>query len=104
MEDPLFRSRNRDKETGLPKAITIQRLNQILAEAAKALGLDDHVSSHSMRKTYAYQQIKGSNYDQKVMYALQHGFNHSDIRITMIYSGIEDDIVKDLREKMGDML
>ena len=98
MEEPLFPSRNYDKETGLKKPITIQRLNQILAEAQKTIGIEDHMSSHCLRKTHAYQIMKKAENKQEALYAMQHELNHSDAKITMIYCGIEDDIVKELNE------
>ena len=100
---PLFASRKRDAD-GNCRAITIQHLNHILAEARKEIGIEDHISSHTFRKTHAYHMIKESNYDSQVLYALQHGFNHSDIRVTMIYSGIEDDMVDEVKERMGSLL
>lgn len=101
MEEPLFPSRNYDKETGLHKPITIQRLNQILAEAQRDTGIVDHMSSHCLRKTHAYQTMKEASNKQEALYAMQHKLNHSDAKVTMIYCGIEDDIVRELDEKAG---
>lgn len=99
MDDPLFPSRERDKVTGNRKSITIQRLNQILTQAQKDLGISDHMSSHCMRKTHAYQTIKQADYSQEAFYAMQYKLNHSDLRVTKIYCGIEDDMVRAMDEQ-----
>lgn len=104
LDDPLFTSRNRDRKTGRKKAITLIRLNQILAKAQKELGIDDHISSHCLRKTHAYQTLQKASDKQEALYAMQHKLNHSDARITMIYCGIEDDVVKKFDEGIGELL
>lgn len=101
--DPLFASRERD-EFGDKKPITLRQLNNILKKAAKECGLEEHVSTHSMRKTYAYQAMKTHGETQDTLYALQYTFNHSDIRTTMRYTGMQQDKADKLREDIGDML
>ena len=60
---------------------------RIIKEAAGAVGLDEHISCHSLRKTFGY-------------YAWQQGtppallmniYNHSSYSITKRYLGIEQD-------------
>ena len=51
-----------------------------------------------MRKTHAYQTIKQAGYSQEAFYAMQYKLNHSDLRITKIYCGIEDDKVREFDE------
>lgn len=101
--DPLFESRQKDK-FGFKKPITIRQVNNILKNAAKECGLDEHISSHSMRKTYGYQMMKANDFSQDVLYALQYTFNHSDIRTTFRYTGLEQKRADELREQMGNML
>ena len=101
--DPLFISREKD-QYGRKKPLTIRQVNNILKKAAKECGLSEHVSSHSMRKTYGYQMMKANDFSQDVLYALQYTFNHSDIRTTFRYTGLEQKRANELRNQMGDML
>lgn len=52
MDDYLFQSHKRN-EDGSVRPITVQQAWNILTDAADVLGLDYHVSTHSMRKTFA---------------------------------------------------
>lgn len=101
--DPLFISREKD-HYGRKKPLTIRQINNILKKAAKECGLSEHVSSHSMRKTYGYQMMKANDFSQDVLYALQYTFNHSDIRTTFRYTGLEQKKANELRNQMGEML
>lgn len=81
-EDYLFVSmRNKSKPISRYQAF------RIIKEAAVASGMDEHISCHSLRKTFGY-------------YAWQQGaspvllmdlFNHSSFQITKRYLGIEQD-------------
>lgn len=101
--DPMFASRQRD-QFGFKKALTIRQVNNILKKAAKECGLSEHISSHSMRKTYGYQMMKANDFSQDVLYALQYTFNHNDIRTTFRYTGLEQKRADELRAQMGNML
>lgn len=101
--DPLFRSRETDG-LGQPRAITIKQLDNILKKAAKECGITYHISTHSLRKTFAYLLITKYKGDQEVLYALQYMLNHSDIRTTFRYTGIQNDVASKLREDVGGML
>lgn len=103
LADPLFISREKNAD-GTPRALSLRQLNRILGTAAKAVGIDSHISSHSLRKTFGYQAMKQSNYSQDTLYALQYIFNHSDIRVTYIYTGLEQDKAKGVREMVGNLL
>lgn len=101
--DPLFPSRKTDC-FGRMKSITIQQLDTILKKAAKECNIDAHISSHSMRKTYAYQSMQAHNNEQDILYTLQYSFNHSDIRTTFRYTGMEQEKVDNLRDEISNML
>lgn len=100
-DEPFFRSRTSNK--GEVRAITITQLNRILKEAAKECGIQEHISSHSLRKTFGYHIMKKHENDQRALYALQYTYNHGDLRTTYIYTGIEDDVAAELREDMNDL-
>lgn len=102
-DEPLFFSQTSIKSGNL-KAISIAMVDKVLARVQRDLNLDEHLSSHSMRKTMIYQTIKHSNYDQTTLYLLQRMLNHSDQRITFRYCGIEDEAISQLREDMGAFL
>lgn len=102
MDDPLFRSQKKSND-GKVQPLSLRQLNQILADASRELDIPDHVSSHSFRKTFANHLIRENHGDMNTLYALQYKFKHSDIRITMRYSGIEDEQVNDLHNQIGDL-
>lgn len=101
--DPLFPSREKD-QYGFKKPLTLRQFNNILKKAADECNVEDHISTHSMRKTYAYQSMKANGNNQETLYALQYAFNHSDIRTTMRYTGMQADKADKLRDDIGDML
>lgn len=103
MDWPLFYGRQKAAD-GRPKAISIQMLNQVLKRAAADCGVDGHISSHSMRKTFVYQMIQAHQGDQNTLLLLQQMLNHSDVRITFRYCGIEEEEIAALREEMGGLL
>lgn len=100
---PLFYSRTK-APNGFPKPISIQMLNQVLKRAAKDCNISGHISSHSMRKTFVYQMIQAHQGDQNTLLLLQQMLNHSDVRITFRYCGIEEEEIAGLREEMGGLL
>lgn len=73
------------KNTGMP--IDRVQAYRIIKEAATAAGLDEHVSCHSLRKTFGYFAWK-----QGVPPAmLMDIYNHSSYKITRRYLGIEQE-------------
>lgn len=78
---PLFPSRQNTK-------ISTRQVQRIVKAAAKVLGLDRNINSHSMRKTFAYNLYVITNYNiATVMQAL----NHSKEAITLKYLGLLED-------------
>lgn len=101
--DPLFQSRQRGKN-GDKKAINLNRLNQILYQAAAECGIKEHISTHSLRKTFVYHMIKAHEGDQETLLLLQKMLNHSDLRITFRYCGIEKERTTELRNEISALL
>lgn len=89
-DDPLFRSRQRNKD-GKYEAITLRQANRILKKAAEACNIGDHISSHSLRKTFAYQLLKQNPNDDNAKFALQRMLNHRDFKTTLNYCGMTQD-------------
>lgn len=94
--DPLFQSRERNRD-GSGKPITIQQWNNILKTAAKACNIPGHISSHSVRKTFAYQLLKQNPNDDELKFALQKMLNHNDFKTTLTYCGMTQDALDTYR-------
>ena len=75
--------RSRGKEN---RPISRVRAWQILNEAAEAVSYNDHVSCHTMRKTFAYWLYKDSGGDISMV---QDILGHEDPSITRRYIGID---------------
>ena len=81
----------RDREP-LFKSLWGRRYNRITAyymlrDACKAVGLEENIGTHSMRKTFGYHHYQKF----KDIALLQTIFNHSSQKITLRYIGIEQD-------------
>lgn len=74
------------------KPICIQHLSKVFKRAAKELGFDFNVNTHSMRKTWGYRAYE----DGKDIHYIQAAFNHSTSRITLAYIGITRSTVEQL--------
>lgn len=84
----LIASRQRGKR-GEKRSIHRNQAYRIVKEAAKAIGFRDNVGTHTMRKTFGY------HYYQKYgdLAQLQKIFNHGKQEETILYIGVEQDII-----------
>lgn len=82
----LFESRQRTR-TGKKKPIERSTVDKMLKKAAKALGHDEPIATHSMRKTFGYMYYK----EYKDIAELQRLFNHSSPEITLRYIGLQQE-------------
>ena len=80
--DYLFRSR---KQKGAP--LSRYQAYRIIKEAARNTGFEEHISCHSLRKTFGYHAWKQGT--QPAM--LMELYNHSSYQVTQRYLGIEQD-------------
>ena len=103
LNDPLFQSRERNRD-GSGKPITIQQWNHILKTAAKACNVPGHISSHSVRKTFAYQLLKQNPNDDDLKFALQKMLNHNDFKTTLTYCGMTQDTLDTYRAGLESVL
>ena len=103
LDEPLFPGRKHNADGSL-RAINIDQVNAIFRKVEAEMELPFHFSSHSMRKTFAYQSITRSHGDQETLYTLQYILNHEDLRTTFRYSGVQEDKMVELREAMSAVL
>lgn len=96
LSDYLFQSRTKNTKNGTDPRMTIQRVNQIYHEMAKAVGIQGHISSHSTRKTAVYRMIQNGKNDIRTLINVQKFCNHSDFATTLRYAGIQQEEIDDL--------
>lgn len=63
-------------------------VERILKEVGTALGIECHMATHTLRKTFAYHQMLLSNNDPRKLLLLQKMFGHSTSAQTLDYIGI----------------
>lgn len=87
LSDYMFKSEsNRGKN--LNQALSIKSIDRILKGIASDLGLGCKMSTHTMRKTFAYHQMVMSGNDPRKLLLLQKMFGHSTSAQTLDYIGI----------------
>lgn len=93
LDDYMFRS---DSNNGSNKNEPIHRnsIDRILKGIAKDLGLGIRMSTHTLRKTFAYHQMVMSGNDQRRLLLLQKMFGHSSASVTLDYIGITGDEIE----------
>lgn len=86
----LFKSRE-----GVNKPISRSTAYKILNKATAAVGLEENIGTHTLRKTFGYHFYKQT----KDVALLQEILNHSSPKITLRYIGInQDNIRKAMKE------
>lgn len=87
LSDYMFRSEsNRGKGENRP--MHRNSVERILKEVGRALGLEEHLATHTLRKTFAYHQMVMSGNDPRKLLLLQKMFGHSTSAQTLDYIGI----------------
>ena len=94
LSDYMFRSQARNSGN---KNIPLHRsaIDDILKGIAKDLDLNIHMSTHTLRKTFAYHQMVMSNNDPRKLLLLSKIFGHSSVAITLDYIGITGEEIED---------
>ena len=100
LDDYMFRS---ESGNGKNKNQPVSRMtvDRILKEIQSTLGIDAHMSSHSLRKTFGYHQMAMDNNDPRKLLILQKMFGHSSATQTMEYIGITDEEITDAYQKLN---
>lgn len=82
----LFQSRN-----GINKPISRIMAYMIINQACRMAGIQDHIGSHTLRKTFSYHHYQ-TFHDVAI---LQDLLNHSSPSITLKYIGITQDNIEE---------
>lgn len=100
LDDFMFRS---ESPNGKDKNVALSRksVDRILKEIHDTLGIDAHMSSHTLRKTFGYHQMAMSNNDARKLLVLQRMFGHSSVSQTMEYIGITDEEIHEAYMKLN---
>lgn len=87
LSDYMFRS---ESNNGSNKNKPLHRVtvDNILKNIASELGLGNKMSTHTLRKTFAYHQMVMSGNDPRKLLLLQKMFGHSSAAQTLDYIGI----------------
>lgn len=94
LSDYMFRSEsNHGGYTNSP--IHRNSVDRILKGIAKDLNLNIKMSTHTLRKTWAYHQMVMSNNDPRKLLLLSKMMGHSAISITLDYIGITNEEIED---------
>ena len=89
-------------QTGQP--ISLNTVNTIFYRLKQDLNLSYKLSSHSMRKTFAYWTIVSHPNDSRILISLQKMFNHSSVYVTMKYAGFLDQSYDQIRDDVSNEL
>lgn len=76
-------------------------VDRILKEVGSKLGLGIHMSTHTLRKTFAYHQMLMSNNDPRKLLLLQKMFGHSTAAQTLDYIGITGEEIAEAYMKLN---
>ena len=87
LSDYMFRSES-NNGSNQNKPIHRASVDTMLKGIARDLGLGNRMSTHSLRKTFAYHQMVMSGNDPRKLLLLQKMFGHSTAAQTLDYIGI----------------
>lgn len=100
LSDYLFRS-ERNIRTNKNEPLHRSSVDDILKDLAKELGLSMKVSTHTLRKTFAYHQMVMSNNDPRKLLLLQKILGHSSVAQTLDYIGITSEEIEDAYRRLN---
>lgn len=94
LSDYMFRSES-NRGGDLNNPMHRNSVDRILKGIADDLDLNIHVSTHTLRKTFAYHQMVMSNNDPRKLLLLSKMMGHSSVAITMDYIGITGEEIEE---------
>lgn len=80
------------------------QLYRIVHAPQEALGLEEHLSTHTMRKTFGYHTIRSNPNDVLTLADVQEMFNHSSSRTTLRYCGLDRERQDRYYDAISDLL
>ena len=100
LDNYLFRSESINSGN---KNIPLNRksVDRILKGIADDLGLNMRVSTHTLRKTWAYHQMVMSNNDPRKLILLSKMMGHSSVTITLDYIGITEEEIEEAYKNLN---
>ena len=100
LSDYMFRS---ESNHGGSKNEPIHRnsIDRILKGIAKDLDLNIQMSTHTLRKTFAYHQMVMSNNDPRKLLLLQKMMGHSSVAQTLDYIGITGEEIQEAYQQLN---
>lgn len=90
LSDYMFRSES-NHGGNLNAPLSIKSIDRILKNAAKECEVTAKMSTHTLRKTFAYWTMVFGGNDQRQLLLLQKMFNHSSPAQTLTYIGLDRD-------------
>lgn len=100
LSDYLFKSQSHNGYN-VNRPISTEWANKILHDICNELNLNIRFSTHSLRKTFGYHQMRLANNDPRMLLLLQRIFNHSTPQQTLTYIGFTDDEIQDCYENLN---
>lgn len=100
LSDYMFRSES-NRGSNVNRPMHRNSVERILKDAGHELGLDIHIATHTLRKTFAYHQMLMSNNDPRKLLLLQKMFGHSTSAQTLDYIGITGEEIEDAYTKLN---
>lgn len=96
----MFRSEsNRGSKNNVP--LCRQSIDDLLKGIAKDLDLDVKMSTHTLRKTFAYHQMVMSNNDPRKLVLLCKILGHSSVAVTLDYIGITGEEISEAYKNLN---
>lgn len=80
----------------IEKPLSRSQAYRMIREAAEALAMDDHISCHSLRKTFGYRAWKQGHDPIAIMII----FNHSSLNVTKRYLCLDQDDKDEVYERI----
>ena len=73
------------------QAISVSYVNKMLKKSFKKYGLESkQVSSHMLRKTFAYKVLEDNDFSEKAIFTISRILNHSTVATTMLYLNLNE--------------
>lgn len=100
LSDYMFRSEsNNGSKNNQP--ISTRSIDRMLKGLAQELDLTMRVSTHTLRKTFAYHQMVASHNDPRKLLLLQKMMNHSSPAQTLEYIGITEEEIDEAYKELN---